>query len=340
MRKVFVMSFLALSVTALNCAVSAQDSLTFHNGNRVYGEIKSLQRGVLTIETPYSKNDFTIEWTKVREIATTTAFLITLSNGDRFSGTITSIDSARVMLTGPEDGQSIRHLPEIVSMKSASGRFRDRIFASVSLGYSLTKAQNAQQFSVRSAINYTARRWSSDLSFNSVLAKQDEVAEVQRKDGGINYNYFLPKDWYLPISLSFLSNTEQLLKFRLLAKAGIGKYAVHTNSMYWGWSVGANYNTETYFDETPGRTSWESFLGTELNLFDVGDFSLLTRAVGYPSLTESGRFRADFSVDSKYDLPLDFYISVGVTVNYDNRAVEGASDTDYVFQTTFGWKWD
>lgn len=334
-----ISALLALATLILINA-RAQDTLTFHNGNQVYGEIKSMDKGVLTIETPYSKNDFTIEWIEVREIRTTTSFLMTLKNGDRFSGVIRSLDSARAVLSGPVDGTSEHSLTDIVSMKSVSNGFLDNLTASLSLGYSITKAQNARQFSVRSSIGYMARRWSSDVSYNSVFAKQDDVPDIQRKDGGINYNYFLPKDWYLPLSVSFLSNTEQLLKIRLLAKAGIGKYVIHTNRVYWGLSLGANYNTETYLDETPGRRSWESFFGTEVNLFDTGDLSLLTRVVAYPSLTESGRFRTDISFDTKYDLPLDFFISLGFTINYDNRPVEGAGDTDYVFQTTFGWKWD
>ena len=77
----------------------------------------------------------------------------------------------------------------------------------------------------------------------------------------------------------------------------------------------------------------------ELNLFDIGDLSLLTHATGYPSLTEAGRFRLDFKFDLKYDLPLDFYIKTGTTVNYDSQPVAGGSDLDYVIQTGIGWEW-
>ena len=83
----------------------------------------------------------------------------------------------------------------------------------------------------------------------------------------------------------------------------------------------------------------EGFFGTELNLYDIGDLSLVTKVIAYPSFTESGRWRTDFNFDAKYDLPLDFYIKAGLTLNYDNRPVEGASETDYVFQTGFGWEW-
>ncbi|MGC3946040.1 MAG: DUF481 domain-containing protein [Chryseolinea sp.] len=215
MKTVFLLSLLIVINVSV---VIAQDSLTFYNGNRIFGEIKSMQKGVLTIETPYSKNDFTIEWTKVKQIRTTSTFLMTLGNGDRFTGWIRSIDSAHVQLQGTIDGQSQRRIGDIVAMRSVSKGIIDRIKANISLGYSITKAQNAQQFSVRSGLSYSARRWSSDISYNSVFSRQDDVPDVDRKDGGINYNYFLPKDWYIPVSLSFLSNTEQLLKIRLLGK--------------------------------------------------------------------------------------------------------------------------
>ena len=74
-------------------------------------------------------------------------------------------------------------------------------------------------------------------------------------------------------------------------------------------------------------------------MFDIGDLSLLTKAMAYPSITEAGRWRADFNFDMNYDLPLDFYIKLGFSLNYDNRPVEGASETDYVLHTGFGWEW-
>ena len=83
-----------------------------------------------------------------------------------------------------------------------------------------------------------------------------------------------------------------------------------------------------------------TFGSLELNMFDIKDFSLLTNLTVYPGITEGGRFRSDFSLDLKYDLPLDFFIKLGGTYNYDNKPVEGASTNDYVIQATFGWEKD
>jgi hypothetical protein len=57
----------------------------------------------------------------------------------------------------------------------------------------------------------------------------------------------------------------------------------------------------------------------------------------YPGFTEKGRLRADFKTDLKYDLPLDFYIKVGFTWNFDNQPATGSSEYDYVMQTGIGW---
>ena len=139
-------------------------------------------------------------------------------------------------------------------------------------------------------------------------------------------------------AVTTLANTEQDLKQRLTAKAGIGKYFIHTNKSYWGVSAGIASNNETFTNGKEKRNSAEGYFGSELNLFDIGDFSLLTNAYAYPNLTESGRWRVDFKLDSKYDLPKDFYIKFGITVNYDNRPAEPGKETDYVYVFAVGWE--
>jgi hypothetical protein len=82
----------------------------------------------------------------------------------------------------------------------------------------------------------------------------------------------------------------------------------------------------------------KAYFGSELNLFDIGDLSLLSNIWAYPSFTENGRWRTDFIFDAKYDLPLDFYIKVGFTLNYDNRPAVKGKETDYVLAFSVGWE--
>ncbi|NJN24842.1 MAG: DUF481 domain-containing protein [Cyclobacteriaceae bacterium] len=300
------------------------------------GEIKDLDKGILIIETDYSDNDFEIEWKGVQKIFTESNFLVTTSDGNRYNGTLMSTEEGKIMIRDADAGNIAYASEEIVFLKSVDKKFWSRVNASIDVGWSVTKAQNFRQLTVRSNVGYMADRWSADANYNTLNSTQDDTDPIRRTDGGLAFRQYLPNDWYLPVDLTFLSNTEQKIDLRTNAKIGFGKYVIHTNSSYWGFAAGASYVNEVFTEAE--RNSWEGYFGTELNLYDIGDFSLLTRVVGYPGITESGRWRADFVLDTKYDLPLDFYIKLGYTLNYDNQPAEGAPDADYVFSTGLGWE--
>ena len=196
-----------------------------------------------------------------------------------------------------------------------------------------------RQFTLRSNLGYLTENWNASFSLDAVKNSQDSVETTARTDVNFGYSYFIGKNWFLTISASFLQNDEQKLKLRSNPKVGIGNYLIQTNHAYLDLQGGVAWNNETYTDATiEDRSTNEVYLGAELNLFDFGDLSLLTNIYGYKSIDEDDRFRTDFKFDLKYDLPYDFYIKLGYTLNYDSEPVEGASESDYVLQTTFGWE--
>jgi len=338
MKQCYILAFTFLLISA-NLLLAQTDSLILKNGNIIVGEFKDMDKGVLAIETDYSDSDLKIEWEGIKEIYSNTKFLITLSNGARYNGPLKTSKEGFVVINDDGTGDEEVELKEIVFLKSVDEGFLSRLYANIDVGFSFTKANNLRQISMRSKVGYLAERWQADASYNNLYSTQDETDPIRRIDGGLSYKYYLPKDWYLPVDLIFLSNTEQLIDLRLNAKVGIGKYVIHTNNAYWGFAVGASYVNENFSSEDDEKNSMEGYFGSELNLYDIGDLSLLTKVVAYPSITESGRWRADFVFDTKYDLPLDFYIKLGFTLNYDNQPVEGAPDSDYVFSTGLGWEW-
>jgi hypothetical protein len=315
-----------------------KDSLILVNGDVIVGEFKDMDRGVLNIETDYSKDDFRIEWTGIDKIYSVTFFLITLSDGSRYNSTIRSTSGDSVVFNGEGIGRVVS-LADVVYLKPLKQDFMSKINAAIDIGYSFTKANNFSQLTMRSNIGYMANKWSADASYNTLYSTQDEIDPIHRVDGGLAFRQYLPHDWYLPVDLTFLSNTEQQIQLRTNAKVGVGNYIIHTNSSYWGLAAGVSTVSERFDNEEPDRYSLEGYFGSELNLYDIGDLSLLTKLIAYPGITESGRWRVDFVFDTKYDLPLDFYIKLGFTLNYDNQPVETAPKSDYVFATGFGWEW-
>lgn len=336
-RQIVVLLFIIFK--GLN-TFAQSDSIIFKNGNFMVGEVKSMDRNTLKVETDYSNADFTIEWDGIREIYTKTYFLISLSNGSRYNGNLTTSGPDTISILTDEGATVEVGLHEIVILKDIKKGFWSQLYASIDLGYDLAKSKNLRQFSMHSNIGYMAKRWQMDASFQTLNSKQDNVEDIKRTNGAFTYKYFLPHDWYPMVSIEFLSNTEQQLLLRTTGKLGFGKYVIHTNQLYWGFSAGANFNNENYSTaELEDRKSLEGYMGTELNLFNVGDLSLMSSLIAYPSFTESGRWRSDFKFNVQYDLPLDFYIKAGFTLNYDNQPADGSPRADYVLHTGFGWKW-
>src|SRR6188474_738357 len=294
-KKNLFFSFYLLLVIATQ---AQKDSLVLKNGDVIVGEIKSMDKGVLTIETAYSKNDFTVEWDGIKEIYSKSHFLVTLKNGQRINGTVESAEAGKKIIINGDDGSKTETtLDEMVYLKGLKSDFWSRAYASIDIGLSFTKANNLKQYNVRSKFGYLADKWQVDLFYDDTRSSQDSVAETKRTEGGISGKYFLQKDWYLAASLNFLSNTEQALNLRTTGKLGAGKYIVHTNKQYWGLGAGLSFNNESFTNGTAGRSSLEGYFGSELNLFDIGDLSLLNSIFVYPSLTESGRWRTDVNLD-------------------------------------------
>jgi hypothetical protein len=351
MKKVLLL----LTVFFFSAAAFAQDTLILNNGDVIVGDLKSMDKGVLTIEPPYSDSDFKIEWSGIKELKASQRYLITLSNGERFNGTFRSSGDGKIFIDNEEGEDRTVDPNEIVYINSIDDSFLSRLSANIDFGYSLTKANNQQQLNGNFRMGYLADRWSGSIYYNTLLTTQDGVDDIQRNDGGLGYKYFLPADWYLSADLTILSNTEQSLELRTTGKLGIGNYIIHTNTAYWGFSGGGAYNNETFSpvmndDGTTttaaGRKTFEGFIGTELNLYDIGDLNLFTNLTVYPSIVapedvEPGRIRTDFRFDAKYDdiFIKDFYIRAGFTLNYDNRPAEAGKEVDYIFTTGFGWEW-
>lgn len=324
-----------------NYSWSQNDTIVLKNNDKIVGEIKSMDKGVLTIETDYSDSDFTITWIDIISIKSKQIYLLTLSDGTRINSSMYTKDGDTAMVTLEGYNNAKIDIKDIVFINPIKKKFISRIVASVSLGFNITKSNNLSQLSINSKISYTAYKWLLHASYNEVKSNQDSVDVTSRMDASVGIKYFMKNDWFYSLSGDFLSNDEQKLQLRSTVKGGFGKYVIHSNKLYFGGGFGLAFNNEKFDDvNNTNRNSLEAYIGLALDVFDVKDFNLNTNITFYPSLTESGRYRCDYSLNLKYDLPLDFFIKLGLTYNYDSKPVEGASVSDYVFQSTFGWEFN
>ncbi len=274
MRKTYVLSVLLL----FNLCIYGQvDVLKFNKDEVMKGVVKGMEKGILTIKTSYSNNDFTLAWNEVESIVTETKFRVTLSEGEKYYGIIHSTDGKQVIIEDEELGSKTVDILDIVELSSVDEKFIDRFSASIDVALNMTKAKNLHTFTTNANAGYKTEKWNTNASFSTLHSDQDDVEEIKRWDGKITYNYILGKRWYPNAMAQWLANTEQQLDLRQNIQLGMGVYLIRSNSVYWGLKGGVNDNYERYYfydsseppvKYTSDNNSWEVFIASEADLFN------------------------------------------------------------------------
>ena len=317
----------------------SQDTLVLKNGNFIDGEIKDMEQNLLRINADYGDKDFIIEWDEIREIYTSTYFFVYLADGDLQYGWLRSTSDTTLNIVSSSGEIQSHPINEILKLRGINQGFRNRFNAGFDVGFGLAKANNLRRLTINGNAGYKAEKWHGKAFISTHNSIQDKTEQIKRYEGDLHFRYLFYKDWALDPAMNFLSNTEQKLALRSSLRLGIGKYIIHKSRGHWGIGAGINRNIEQFSNETPDRNSWEGYGGTEVDLYGLNDLEIFSKLMAYPSFTQSGRWRADFNFNIKYKLPLDFYIKLDCTMNYDNQPAIEASDMDYVVQLGFGWSW-
>lgn len=331
---------LLLGLVIAYTSLAQNDTIISRDNNVLNGEIKDMDRGVLTLETSYSDSDFKIEWLEIKMIISDQKFQIILTDGERYYGSIKK-DTIhnKIIINDPDKGYSTTEINKIVYLKQINeGNIFDVINLNLDLGYSFTKSNNLHQLNGNLNADYYRNKWGLAISTSTIQNYQDNAPNTDRFTGNIDFKYFLRNDYFLSAIGDYFSNNEQQLKLRSTYNLSIGHYFKRTNKVYFNASIGFALTRENYFTEIEDIESFEGSAKVEYNMFDVGDFNMFASFTAYPSLTEKGRFRATSNLTAKYDLPRDFYLKTTYDYNYDNKPAEGAFESDYVFTFGVGWE--
>ena len=318
-----------------------QDTIFMKNDQVLIGEIKLMENGVLTVETEYSEDDFTIDWEEVKSLKTETDFVIMLSHKFRFNGTLSpDPNNEGYLIIYPRGGSKMfTQTLNIVYLKSFDDTFWDRISANVDAGLSITKASDTKQLSISGNVSYLYTRLQTDAYINTLYNVVQDTIVTERDNYGTNWKVFFNKSWYILGAADFLKSDEQNLDLRMTVQTGIGRNIIRNYQMYLVSSGGFALNSEQYLQEiNASGQSIETFFEMEYKLYGLKDISLSSKIQYFTGIADFDRKRLNLTFDTKFDLPLDFYIGGNITVNYDTKDDTEGSKSDYVIKSSVGWK--
>jgi len=337
----YLNKYIIVALLFISSMLSAQnDTIQLKNNDVLVGKIKSLSNGVLTFEAAYSDSDFKIVFEEVKDFVVQRKCVIILTNGRRYFGNLRTIKNGPKNVSISLEDRRLLHFKqeEVIALQEIEDEFWKKFNGTIDLGYNFTKANSNSQVTIAGQLEFNSEKWLVEGDFSVLNSTQDDADKIRRTDAKLEVIRLFSKTWYVLSDLSFLKNTEQAIDSRLSPSIGVGKLLVSTDKLYLGITLGVAYNIENFVDASLDKTSSEAVFLANFKMFDFGNFDLKTGVKFYSGLSESGRFRTDYDLTCKYDLPLDLYIKTGFTLNYDNQPAVIGSDYDYVFTSGFGWE--
>jgi hypothetical protein len=351
MKTIFIALLTILSIAGSPAlARDKTDVVWLANGDRVTGEIKQLEHGILRISTD-SMGEVRIEWDNVKRVKSRFTFQFENTDGERIVGMIEdSVDQKNIRLAGYERSASFAH-ENVIRISQMEDSFWSRVKGSANFGYSFTKASDIAQLNVGVRATHRTAVRAFTVDSNLITTEDQEGVSTQNSSASLTMTRYRKNRWFSSYLLGFESNDELGLKLRSSLGGGIGRFLIQTNLTELSLLGGLVGTAETFsegdisnpiaIENVTSKENLEGLIGLEYSkyIFDDPTVDLSLRLSVYPSITESGRVRAQFDANIRRELISDLYWDLTFTDSYDSDPVSSgaASTSDYSVTTSLGW---
>ena len=317
------------------------DTLYLNNGDRVIGEVKKMQYGILRLSTE-SMGTVKIEWEDVVRLISDKRYEVILDNTQVIIGYIDSTSVRNVVLQVIPDIEDQVRLKNIVEITPIKNRFWKRFDGGIDFGFSFTKASDVAQLTIDSRVQYKAEKIYGELNLQSITTnnRDDDEETARKQDLGLQVLRVYPKSWYWGVYTALEKNTELGIDLRSRFALGFGKDLIHGASSDLLFTLGANVSNEQTIDSEDSQNSAEGLLSIQFKKFSYKEpeIDISTDFTVFPSITEGGRVRATFDIKASIDLISDVYFSLSFYDNYDSDPPSAsASKNDFGIVTSIGY---
>ncbi len=326
-------------LACLAAPVPAQEFIIHANGDSINGDVKGFDRGKLKFEIP-GASATEIEFDDIATLGSNDRWEIEFDDQTRTFGRLAPGSEPGMVRIVDAAGAREVPLASIVKLTSIDDTFWSRWDGFLEFGFSFAKANSVTNYTLGARADYRGEKWAGGLTLDSRLNSTDDTETTVRHQLGLTALRLLSHTWAVGVFTQAERNQELELDLRLLAGLVGGRDIMQSNRVEWRVNVGVLANRETYEGLDP-NSSLEALLATTFAFFTFGDWenSIDASLLVYPSLTESGRVRADFDISYRQDLFEDFYLRFSFYDQYDSQPPEGASNNDFGTTIAIGWDW-
>lgn len=335
-------SFLPLAAALVLAAPAlTQDTVRLKNGNELTGTIKDMADGKLNFASPML-GDLVVPMDNIAGLASQGDVTLLTTNGERLRRRIQGLEGGRLVLSdvagapsGPLALDQLAALnPDESGAKWTGGVNIGGIYLA---GNTDRKSMNAGLDAERRTTDdrFTIRgRW--DYSQEKIAPGVWNLSQ-RRTYGGMKYDYFIAKDWYIWGNVSGEGDFRANLDLRFTAGGGLGYQVYDGDTFKLGLEAGPAYLFEDYRTNTPTSES-VSGRGAFTLQWDITDtIRFLQFAEAFTSLEDGSDVfvRADSRVQAK--LTDAMVTQLQWIWLYDNTPAPGNDRSDHNVNISVGW---
>jgi hypothetical protein len=323
------------------------DVIVMNNGDRLTGEIKGLDSGVLYVSFDYILGTSSVDWSKVNHLESKQQFLVKAEDGSVYTGTLKTAESSggsrpiKIEITEAPEKSVVVEQTRIVVVDQIADKFLQRFNGSINSGIIYSKGNQSTQYNLSSDVEYPRERWSAGANYASNLSSNSGSTVSTRNSLGLDYLRLLRwNNWYYTGLGGFRQSSEQEIDLQTSLGGGIGRYLKNTNRATISVSGGLGWQNTRYSQNVALHGSQNvvgALISARMKLFKFDKTNLTITGTAFPALSDPGRIFLDTNATYFVKIFGDLTWNVSFYGNWDNRPPPNFSGSDYGSSSGLGW---
>lgn len=327
-----------LVVPSFAQARQSNDVVLLRNGDRITGEIRSLQNGNLTIQPAYAKDAVVIDWREIDRIDSTQTFAVRASSGGRMEGTLHGSKDG-TLLVGAVRPEGTIPLSAITTIEPVGSTLWSNLHGNMDAGLSFTGSTSQQSATVQADLTYTTATTFAKIDVSNQFATQTNAKDTNEML--IQTSLYRPvkqSKTYAAAMANFLSSSKQDIALRSTIGAGAARYLlVGRHADVDGIAGFAYTNQVNQKSAAKSQHSIDGVLAVEAEFYRFSAINFVTSAWIYPGLTDSGRLRMTLNQSVYYKLAQGPYLRFSIYDYFDNQPEPGTPSSNIGGVLSVGW---
>jgi putative salt-induced outer membrane protein YdiY len=325
------------------------DQVTLKNGDRLSGNIIKYDGKNLVLKSELA-GDVAIPWENVTAVTSTEPLSVTLKDGQRIVGIVTT-DGVRFNVATKDTGSVTAARESVLYIRSDSeqkdydteiDRYRnprliDLWAGSFDLGFTQTSGNTeTETFTLGARAVRATSRDKITVSYTQIYSSSNasgpNLTTANAKRGGIQYNLNVAPKMFV-FGLVDLENDQfQSLDLRFAPAGGVGYHAIKKPNTIFDLSLGASLDKE-FFTGGVNHSYAEILLGEEFTHRFTKTISMHENLLVFPNVSAVGNYRINFDISAAAAIKKWMAFQISASDRYLSDPLPGRKTNDILFTT-------